>query len=140
MIATFRTLFFYTLLALATFNAATSLIKSLSTKNDPKSFPLHNLAKPFEPVKPLLANQHEAGYLTDKNIDDTPTIARYELGQFVLAPTVLKLNETNKAIVIIDASNPEYAMTTIKNNGLTPIKFDQTGLIITINKQFVQQP
>lgn len=135
-----RTSLIYIILTLAVLNAGSSFIGALNSKNNPNSFPLHKLADTFTPFKGLVANQQQAGYLTDKNIEDTPVIARFQLAQFTLAPTVLQLNQTNHPVVFIDASNPEYAMSTIKNNELTPVKFDQTGLITTINKKLIPNP
>ena len=121
-------------------NIFTNISQSIASKNNAQSFPLHRLAEPFKALKPVFTHQVAAGYLTDKNIDDVPVIARYELAQFTLAPTVLLLNDSKHPFVLIDASDPTNAMRLLKDNQLTPLKIDNNGLILSVNKNFISAP
>ncbi len=135
-----RYIFLYLIVGLTIVNGLTSLYSSFQQKNTASAYPLHRLAESFVPLTPVFANQRDAGYLTDKNINETPVIARYELAQFTLAPTRLLLNNANFPLVLIDASDPTHALALIKEHNLTPVKADNTGLILAVNKRFTQQP
>ena len=75
---------------------------------------LHSLAEQFMPLQKVFANVPRAGYYTDKNMDIPLAVAQFEQAQFVLAPTVLELNNTNLPLVIFDCTSPAIAMQKIK--------------------------
>ena len=73
------------------------------------------------------------GYYTDKNIDETLAIAQFEQAQYLLAPTILDLNNTSTPLIIFDCSDPKIAMTKIQELGLTALSANNYGIVLAYN-------
>ena len=76
-----------------------------------------------------------AGYYTDKNLDEPVDAAQFAQAQYILAPTILDLNNTSHTFIIFDCTNEELALTRIKEIGAVPIKRSPFGLILARKKQ-----
>ena len=94
--------------------------------------PLHSLGYTFIGLDQMLKNVPAIGYLTDKNIESPLTIAQFEQAQYVLAPTMVMLNQSNYPFVILDCSTPEIAMAKIQELKLQPLKMNK-GIILALN-------
>lgn len=125
----------YCLVGLFTGYSHIIMLKTSSTH-----FPLHKLAEPFQQLASLFQNQHEASYLTDKDIEIPTVIAQYQLAQYSLAPTLLHLNKVQGPLVLIDASSKESAQHFVEKYRLTPLKISPTGLVLAVQSDQLPQP
>jgi hypothetical protein len=93
------------------------------------------LGDQFAPLLPVFANVRKAGYYTDKDLNDARAIAQFEQAQYVLAPTVLDLNNTNHPLVILDCSSPQAAKQKLEELGLKAISMSNSGIVLAVNPQ-----
>jgi hypothetical protein len=91
------------------------------------------LGNQFNEIAPAFKNVRKAGYYTDKNIEHILAIAQFEQAQYVLAPTILDLNNTQHPLVIFDCTTPQVAMQKINELGLKPLKMNSAGIILAFN-------
>jgi hypothetical protein len=92
------------------------------------------LGDQFKEIAPLFAHVRQAGYYTDKNLDqDLRAMAQFEQAQYILAPTILDLNNTQHSLVIFDCSTPVVAVQKITELGLKPVRINNFGVILAFN-------
>ncbi len=118
------------LCALIVFNYA-SLIRDasiLSAKR--KRQPFYFSGTTFEAIRPLLKNVKYAGYCTDKDMDDKKNAALFSQAQYVLAPTILDLNNPAREFLIFDFSDEKKAISKIRELKATPLKRSPQGIIV----------
>ena len=124
-------------LGLLALSAAVSTVelagRSLNHYLHPSPAPLHSLAAQFIGLQKVFAGVSRAGYYTDKNLDFPIAIAQFEQAQYVLAPTVLELNNTSLPLVIFDCTTPAIALAKIKELNLTPVSASNTGIILAMS-------
>lgn len=111
-----------------------SAYQCVQQASNPNRFAIHQLASQFTPYIETFNNQQHAGYITHKNIEDPLNIARFELAQFVLAPCFIHLSKADYPLVFLDAQNPDDAKTMLNTYSLIPVRIDQMGLILAVNK------
>lgn len=107
--------------------------RTVSQMTHPAAMPLHSLSAQFEGLQKGFANVPRAGYYSDKNMDIPLAIAQFQQAQFMLAPTVLELNNTSLPLIIFDCTTPQVALAKIKELKLTPISASNTGIILAVN-------
>ena len=107
---------------------------------NPSIVPFHSLGFKFMGLEKILANQTYAGYYTDKNMDNSLTVAQFEQAQYMLSPTVLDLNNTNHPLVIFDCTTPAAGMAKIKELGLVPASISNTGIILAYDPKVSNAP
>ena len=107
---------------------------------NPTAIPFHSLGFKFTGLEKILAGQTYAGYYTDKNMDNSLSIAQFEQAQYMLSPTVLDLNNTNYPLVIFDCSSPAVGMAKIKELGLVPASINNVGIILAYNPKASRKP
>ena len=69
----------------------------------------------FSGLKKDLVDLRTVGYLTEKNISSENNDGQFMLAQYMLAPTVLDLNNPNHRYAILDCTRPETAAQLIKS-------------------------
>ena len=111
------------------------LVRTVNEYLHPSMSPLHGLTEQFTGLKRAFAHVPRAGYYTDKNMEHPLAIAEFEQAQYVLAPTVLELNNTSLPLTIFDCTRPEICIAKIKELKLVPISASSTGLILAANPQ-----
>jgi hypothetical protein len=116
----------------AAFNLLTAYAQAILQLQDRTTIPLHSLGFQFLGLENVFKDVRTVGYFTDKNLDQPLAIAQFEQAQYMLAPTVLDLNNTQYHWVILDCTSPQVAMETIKRLGLTPLKA-HNGIILALN-------
>ena len=99
---------------------------------DRTSVPLHSLGFQFMGLEDVFKGIRSVGYYTDKDLNNALAIAQFEQAQYMLAPTVLDLNQTQYHWVIFDCTSPQVAMGVIKRLGFTPAKM-RNGIIVAFN-------
>ena len=110
-------------------------LRTIQEQQPQSQFGLHSLSYQFVPLQPVFKNIPRAGYYTDKNLDIPLAVAQYEQAQYVLAPTLLELNNTDLPLIIFDCTTPEIAIAKMKELKLIPITQSPTGLFLATNPQ-----
>ncbi|MBF0489741.1 MAG: hypothetical protein HQL15_03875 [Candidatus Omnitrophica bacterium] len=123
------------LILCAAFNVLQLTLQILGHQIHPSTRPFHSLGDQFKGLEVILGHERTVGYYTDKNMDNTLAIAQFEQAQYLLAPTVLDLNQTNHPFVLFDCTSAEVAINKIKELGLQPLKANNTGIVLAINPQ-----
>lgn len=68
----------------------------------------------FEGLKNYLKGIPRVGYISDKNQSAEGNDGRFMMAQYMLAPTVLDLNNPNHRYVVLDVLTPESAINILK--------------------------
>jgi hypothetical protein len=132
-------IFFTALLLLAVlFNLYQAYAQALVQLQDHKTIPLHSLGYQFIGLEKVFKNVRTVGYYTDKNLDNPLNIAQYEQAQYMLAPTVLDLNQTRYHWIILDCTSPQAAMEAVRRLKLVPAKA-HNGIILALNPMVFDQ-
>ena len=103
-------------------------------QNHRESMKLHNLGDQFKGLEEILKGQRTVGYYTDKNIEESLVVAQYEQAQYVLAPTVLKINDLSYPMAIFDCTSPAVAIAKMQAEGFKPIMANNTGIIVAVRQ------
>ena len=119
------------------FNTGQLVLQILHHQHYINDFHPHNLGDQFQGLQTVFGGVPRIGYYTDKNIEEPAVIAQFEQAQYHLAPTILDLNHTHYALVILDCSSPRIAFEKIKELKLQPIKINNQGVIIAINPKIM---
>lgn len=93
------------------------------------------LGDQFRGLETAFNHARLVGYYTDKDIDEKIAIAQFEQAQYILAPTVLDLNNTSRDFVIFDCTTPQVALQKIKDLKLQALKANNLGVILAYNPQ-----
>ena len=118
---------------LASYDLVTTYAQAIVQLQDRNSNPLHSLGYQFKGLETIFKNVRTIGYYTDKDLNNSLAIAQFEQAQYMLAPTVLDLNQTKYRWVIFDCTSPHVALEAIKKSGLTPLK-ENHGIILALNQ------
>lgn len=108
-------------------------LRTLKEQQPQSQFGLHSLASQFVPLQGVFKNIPRAGYYTDKNLAMPLVLAQYQQAQYVLAPTVLEINNTSFPLTLFDCTSPQVAIDTMKALNLVPVSQSPTGLILAAN-------
>ncbi|MBI4308715.1 MAG: hypothetical protein HY591_00115 [Candidatus Omnitrophica bacterium] len=123
--------------ALFVLSALISLVqltgRTIQQQTQRPAMPLHSLTEQFMGLEKAFAHAARAGYYTDKNMEHPLAIAQFEQAQYVLAPTVLELNNTSLPLIIFDCTSPAAALAKIKELKLIPVSANNTGIILAVN-------
>ncbi len=84
----------------------------------------------FKDIKPILKGIEYVGYYTNRNLSIPENNKRYSQAQFVLAPTILDINNLNHKFVIIDCPDKSIIKKKLKQLQAVPIKINQYGIIL----------
>jgi hypothetical protein len=86
----------------------------------------------FEGLKESLRNIPVAGFISDKNQSSENNDGRFMMAQYMLAPTVLDLQNTNHQYLILDLSTPQAAEYFLKKFNAKPIAMTVFGKILCL--------
>ena len=110
--------------------------RTIEHRLSPAGRPLHSLSEQFVGLRKLFNQMPRAGYYTDKDLNLPLVIAQFEQAQYMLAPTLLEINNTSLPLVIFDCSSPQIALSKIRELNLVPVSASNTGLILAVNKGY----
>ncbi len=122
----------------ATVSAVQLTGRTVKQQLNPSRAPLHSLAEQFAGLKQFFAGVPRAGYLTDKNPENPVVIAQFEQAQYILAPTILELNNASLPVVICDFADPNVSVPKLKKFQLTPVSASNTGLILAVRANLAE--
>jgi hypothetical protein len=127
-----KIIFLICMIAAAVFNLCKAYIQAIGQLQDRTTVPLHSLGYQFMGLENVFKGIRTIGYYTDKDLNKPLAIAQFEQAQYVLAPTVLDLNNTQYHWVIFDCTSPQVAIDAIKRLGFVPSKM-RNGIILALN-------
>ena len=84
----------------------------------------------FSQLQEVFNNIEYVGYYTDKDLKDSKNNMFYSQAQFVLAPTILDINNTKHKYILFDCTSDTVALKKIIELKLKPLKRSKQGIIL----------
>lgn len=84
----------------------------------------------FAGLSAIIGKPRAVGYYTDKSLDITRQAMQFAQAQYILAPTILELNNLENEFIIFDCSSPRKAIEKIREIGAVPLKVNPYGTIL----------
>ncbi len=78
----------------------------------------------------MLRGVEYVGYFTDKDLTDKTNAAQFSQAQYILAPVILDLNNTQRDFIIFDCTTPDVALEKIKEIDAVPLVKNKFGIIL----------
>ena len=125
-----KNLFIVSLAAVVVFNIVT-LTKELINIHKLKAFAASQFpGRIFSGLDKTLEGIKYAGYFTDKDINNIAQAKHFAQAQYVLAPVILDLNNTDHEYILFDCTSLKITFDKIKEIGAVPLKANQFGIIL----------
>ncbi|GEM_PF-2250788 len=124
-----RTIFLFLCTTLIIFNAC-QLIQTLTPDR-----PVRFAGIKFSGLENILKQETHVGYITDLNLKETAPLAEYEQAQYVLAPTILDVNNPDHRFLIVNCSSDASAFSKLKDIGARPLTRNNFGVILAMRDQ-----
>ena len=105
-----------------------------------RAIPYTFIGNKFLGLSSVLKDVKRIGYYTDKSLDVNQNAMQFAQAQYILAPIILDLNNTNYPFVLFDCSQRTVALEKIREAGLIPVKENQFGIILARNLKTEKQP
>ena len=109
------------------------LLANVMVKSRDKDVKVIEPGTQFLEFKPYLTDVREAGYLTNKDMSEEKNDGFFLQAQYMLAPTVLRLNEREQKLLILDYNKPVYAWFTLRSLRGRPVYSSEYGPILAEN-------
>ena len=93
-------------------------------------FDHHLLGFQFDGLKEFVGDTPVMGYFTDLDIEDQKNLKLFSEAQFLLAPTILDLNNLTHRYTFFVCSNEKIAWLLIKKLNLMPLRRNRFGMIL----------
>lgn len=122
---------FIFILAVQAFNLIREITRLHKVK---KMVPHQRVGQNFYGLNRIFENVEYVGYYTDKDLDEPSNNKRFSEAQYVVAPTVLDINNTDHHYVLFDCAREANALEVIQKLDLH-IMQKHLGLILTRQKQ-----
>ncbi|MCA9404786.1 MAG: hypothetical protein KC897_13435 [Candidatus Omnitrophica bacterium] len=106
------------------------LFANYMVKSRMRGIPVIEPGTQFVQFKPYLTDVRELGYLTNKDMSEEKNDGFFLQAQYMLAPTVLRLNDTEHKMLILDYSKPVYAWFTMKSMRAAPKFSSEYGPVL----------
>ncbi len=106
------------------------LLANYMVKSRLRGIPVIEPGTQFVHFKPYLTDVRELGYLTNKDMSEEKNDGFFLQAQYMLAPTVLRLNETEHSLIILDYTKPVYAWFTMKSMRASPKYSSEYGPVL----------
>lgn len=90
--------------------------------------------KMFEGVKSITEKTPYISYVTDKDINESPTNLLIAQAQLVLAPSILDFENTSHPFLIFDFTNKTKALQKLQELNVKPIRSTGNGFILATPK------
>ena len=92
------------------------------------------LGTKFIGLEGLFKDVDIVGYYTDKDLDQTTDAMQFSQAQYVLAPTLLDLNNTEHEYILFDCRSDLTAFMKMKEIKTVPLMKNQFGIILAQRK------
>lgn len=100
-----------------------------------KLIPYQDIGGQYLALREFIKNERSVGYLTNKDLKEAKANANFSQAQYILAPTILRINETNHRYLILNYTHPELALKKLAELKATPLKANNFGIILAERKQ-----
>ena len=87
----------------------------------------------FTGIKSRILGIKKVGYLTNRNMSSEKNDPEFLQAQYMLAPTILDLNNAEHKFIILDYTDLKYMYYQMKTLNAMPL-FDQFGKVLVIRK------
>ena len=95
-----------------------------------KFAPHQQMGVRFEGLEKDFKGTEIGGYYTDKDLDKDENARQFAQAQYLLAPTLLDINNTSVPLIIFDCSSDAVALKKIVEIGAVPVKKNGFGVIL----------
>jgi len=130
--------FLFGLFIVIAFNGFSLFKETYKIQKIKSVIPHQEVGKKFYGLNTILKNIEYVGYYTDKDLKTLKNNKQLTEAQYIIAPTILDLNNTKHQYILFDCSNEEIALKKIKKLGVIPLQKHQ-GLILTKNLKFAKK-
>lgn len=131
----FRVLFAGFAIVIIALNSFSLSFETIKIRRQRQSKPFYFSGFKFLGLENFFHDVSAIGYLTDKDLSDKQNAAQFAQAQYLLAPTVLDLNNTNHRFILLDFTTEQKAMEKIKEIGAAPYKKNQYGIFLAQKNQ-----
>jgi len=90
----------------------------------------------YATLRDSLKDVREAGFITDQNTSAEKNEGEFQQAQYMLAPTVLVLNDTHFRYNVLDIREPKLIAYTLRRLKSIPIKDNEYGKVVIQRKLF----
>ena len=126
-----KSVFIFAILLVIAVNLAESFVGILDLYSRRQTYPFFFSGYIFLGLEKIFKDVKYVGYYTDKNLDESPTAAKFAQAQYILVPTILDLNKTDHEFILFDCSREEIAQRKIEEIKAIPFKKNKFGIILT---------
>ena len=112
------------------FNSFDLWTETLKIRTQRKQIPFYFSGFKFLGLEGIFRNVAYVGYYTDKDFSDKQNAAQFAEAQYILAPTILDLNNADHEFILFDCTTDAIALKMIKEIGAIPLKKNSYGIIL----------
>ena len=123
-------LFVFIVIVLILLNSLDLLKETVIIREFKKSLPFRFLGLKFAGLESVFRDIPYIGYYTDKDLNEKQNAAQFAQAQYILAPAILDLNNTNHEFILFDCTAEDKALKKIKEIHAVPIKKNDFGIIL----------
>ena len=117
--------------ALILLNSLDLLKETVIIREFKKSLPFRFLGLKFAGLENTFRDIPYIGYYTDKDLNEKQNAAQFAQAQYILAPTILDLNNTDHEFILFDCTATDKALKKIREIHAAAIKKNDFGIILT---------
>lgn len=88
----------------------------------------------FEDIRKILKQEKIVGYLTDRNISPEKNDQEFLLAQYMLAPTIVEVNNHSYQFLILDYTNPSAVINKLKEIKAKPIYKNMYNKVLALQR------
>lgn len=111
------------------------LLANYKVKSRDKDVKIIEPGTQFEPFIAKLEGITQVGYLTNKDMSEEKNDGTFLQAQYMLAPTILKLNEEHPKLNVLDYTSPVYTVFTLRSLRSAPIASSPYGQVLAERKE-----
>ncbi len=112
------------------FNCIDLTIAAVKLAEKRKKSPFYFSGFQFLKLQDVFRGVSYVGYYTDKDLSDKQNTAQFSQAQYILAPTILELNNLSHEFILFDCTSEKAAYDKIKEIGAIPLKKSTSGIIL----------
>ena len=128
-----RFLFLIFVLVILTINSTELWVDVTSIEQRKQYIPFYFQGFKFSGLDDILKNVEYVGYYTDKDLTLNQHLAQFSQAQYIVAPVILDLNNTQHEFILFDCTSEEKAFAKIKEIGAVALRKNKFGIILAHN-------
>ena len=125
-----RYLFALAIILTITLNTADLIKETYKIEKQRESIPFYFSGFKFLGLEDIFRGVSHAGYYTDKDLSVKQNAAQFAEAQYILAPTILDFNNTDREFILFDCTTEEKALEKIRQIRAIPLKKNEHGIIL----------